>query len=95
MNYQEFIKPELLILIPVLYFIGVAIKKSAINDKLIPFILGAVGVVLSAIYLFAAEEIIGAQGIATAIFTAITQGVLVAAASVYANQIINQAQKDE
>lgn len=95
MNYQEFIKPELLILIPVLNFIGVVIKKSAIDDKLIPFILGAVSIVLSAIYLFAAEEIIGAQGIATAIFTAITQGVLVAAASVYANQIVKQIEKKE
>lgn len=95
MNYQEFIKPELLILIPVLYFIGIAIKKSRLKNNVIPFVLGAVGVILSAIYLFAAEDINGAQGIATAIFTAITQGVLVAAASVYANQIIKQAQKDE
>lgn len=91
MNYQEFIKPELLILIPVLYFVGSAIKKSKIRDNIIPFVLGAVGVLLSGVYLFAAEEIIGAQAMATAIFTAITQGVLCAAASVYANQIIKQA----
>ena len=96
MNYQEFIKPELLILIPVLYFVGTAIKKSKMRDNLIPFILGAVGVVLSGVYLFAAEEISGSQAIATAIFTAFTQGVLCAAASVYANQLIKQAlQNDE
>lgn len=95
MNYQEFIKPELLILIPVLYFIGVGIKKSPIKDTLIPLLLGLIGVLLSGIYLFAAEPIIGVQGVFTAIFTAITQGVLCAAASVYANQIIKQAGKDE
>lgn len=95
MNYQEFIKPELLILIPVLYFIGVAIKKSKIKDNIIPFILGIVAVLLSGLYLFATEEINGTQAVATAIFTALTQGVLVAAASVYANQIIKQSQKEE
>lgn len=95
MNYQEFIRPELLILIPVLYFIGMGIKKSAIRDSYIPLILGGVGILLAGIYLFAVEEIIGAQAVATAVFTAITQGVLCAAASVYANQIIKQSQKED
>ena len=94
MNYQEFIKPELLILIPVLYFIGAAIKKSALRDNLIPFILGVVGVIFAGVYLFAADEIIGTQAIATAIFTAFTQGVLCAAASVYANQLYKQVSQD-
>ena len=94
MNYHEFIKPELLVLIPVLYFIGTAIKKSNIKDTKIPFILGCTAIVLSGIYLFASEDINGAQAVATALFTAITQGVLCAAASVYANQIIKQAEKE-
>lgn len=95
MNFNEFIKPELLILIPVLYLIGSAIKKSAIDDRHIPLILGAVGVVFAAIYLFAAEPIQGAQAVATALFTAFTQGVLCAGASVYANQIVKQEMKKE
>lgn len=94
MNYQEFIKPELLILIPVLYFIGVAIKRSAIRDALIPLILGAVGIFVSGVYLLATTEISGLQAVATAIFTALTQGILCAAAAVYSNQIIKQAIKD-
>lgn len=95
MNYQEFIKPELLVLIPVLYFIGAAIKKSEIKNNKIPFILGGIAILLSGIYLFAVEEITGSQAILTAIFTAITQGVLCAAASVYTNQLIKQSQKEE
>ena len=95
MNWQEFIKPELLILIPVLYFIGLAIKKSPIKDAFIPVMLGGTGILLSGIYLFAAEEVIGSQAVFTAIFTAITQGVLCAAAAVYADQIIKQAGKTE
>ena len=95
MNYQEFIKPELLILIPVLYFIGMGIKRSAIRDALIPLLLGLSGVLLAGIYLFAATEVVGTQAVFTAIFTAITQGVLCAAAAVYTNQILKQASKDE
>jgi hypothetical protein len=95
MDYQQFIKPELLILIPVLYFIGMAIKKSALKDKFIPLILGAISIFLSGIYVIANCELNGTQAIATALFTAITQGVLVAGASVYVNQIIKQSQKEE
>ena len=70
-----------------------AIKKSPIRDELIPVILGASGIVLSFIYLMAAETVSGAQAVFTAIFTSITQGILCAAASVYSNQIYKQAVK--
>lgn len=95
MNYQEYVKPELLILIPVLYIIGMLIKDSGAKSKNIPWVLGVCGVLLAAIYLFSVEPINGAQAIATALFTAITQGVLTAGASVYVNQLIKQAKKEE
>lgn len=95
MNFEDFIKPELLSLIPVLYLIGMAVKKSAIDDKHIPLILGVVGIILSAIYLFATEQIVGANAVATAIYTAITQGILCAGASVYINQVIKQEIRKE
>ena len=43
---KEFVKPELLVLVPVLYLIGVGIKNAAIKDKFIPFILGITSIVL-------------------------------------------------
>lgn len=95
MNYQDYIKPELLVLIPVLYLIGAAIKKSKIKDTLIPLLLGAASVALSALYLFATTPVQGSQDVATAIFTAITQGIVIAGASVYANQIVKQAGKED
>ena len=95
MNFQDYIKPELLILIPVLYFIGVAIKKSDTANKFIPWILGAISVVLSALWVFANSPIDAGTDIATAIFTALTQGVLIAAASVYVNQLVKQTGKEE
>ena len=94
MNYQDYIKTELLILIPVLYFIGVGFKKSKLPDKWIPVALGAGSVTLSAVWVIATSEISGIQEIASAFFTAVTQGVLVAGASVYANQLYVQAHKE-
>ena len=95
MNYQDYIKTELLILIPVLYFIGIGLKKSKLPDKRIPIVLGLSAVVLSAIWVIATANINDLQEAASAIFTAVTQGVLVAGASVYANQLYIQAKKEE
>lgn len=91
--YKEFIKPEILILIPVLYLIGVMIKNTTlIKDKYIPLTLGIVGIVLVTVYILAAE---GTENIYMAVFTAVTQGILCAGASVYANQLVKQLRKSE
>ena len=95
MNYQDYIKTELLILVPVLYFIGIGLKKSKILDKWIPSILGLSAVVLSAIWVIATTDISGLQETASAIFTAVTQGILVAGTSVYVNQLYIQVKKEE
>lgn len=85
---QQFIKPELLILIPVLYFVGAGLKRSEVNDKYIPYILGLTGVVLSALYVCGTEAFT-----LLCVFTAITQGIMCAGASVYVNQLIKQRKK--
>jgi hypothetical protein len=95
MDLQNYIKPELLILIPVLYLIGVALKKSNLADKFIPWILGGVSVLLCCLWVFANSPVATGAEISTAIFTAITQGVLIAGASVYVNQLVKQTGKDK
>lgn len=90
---KEFVKPELLILVPVLYLIGVGIKKTAIKDKFIPFILGIISIVLCGLYVFATSNIHTIKEIAMALFTACTQGVLIAGGSVYINQLYKQTKK--
>ena len=93
MNY---VKPELIVVAVVLYFVGVGLKKSeTVADKYIPIILGAVGVALCAIYVLATCPLGTGQEIAMAVFTSIVQGILVAGLSTYINQIIKQAQKNE
>lgn len=96
MDFKEYIKPELIILIPVLYVIGAGIKKcKRISDNCIPLILGIIGIVLSALWVFASSEISDFKEVLIAIFTSVTQGVLVAAVSVFSNQIYKQLSKGD
>lgn len=90
----NYIKPELVVLSIVLYFIGMGIKKTEkIKDNYIPMILGMLGVVLCAIWVMATSSFGSTNDIFMGIFTALVQGVLVAGLSVYVNQMIKQANK--
>ena len=92
----NYIYPELLILVPVLYLIGAGFKKSElVQDKQIPLLLGVLGIVLSLLYIFSVQVGTPCANRLTAVFTAITQGVLCAGASVYVNQVIKQSGKEE
>ena len=88
-NIETYIKPELLVVAVVLYIIGLMIKNTEkINDKYIPSILGIAGIVICSIYIISIEGFN-----ALTIFTAITQGILVAGVAVYVNQLIKQSSK--
>ena len=82
----NYVKPELIVVAIALYFVGMALKQAqAVKDKYIPLILGGISIAICGT----------GQDIATAIFTAITQGILIAGLSTYVNQIAKQANKDE
>lgn len=88
---KEFIRPELLVLVPVMYFIGMGLKKmERIKDNYIPLILGIASVLLAILFVGAATPILTYQDVLMVIFTGITQGVLCAGCSVYINQMIKQ-----
>lgn len=95
MDFTEYLKPELLVLVPVLYLVGIAVKNSKVKDKFIPWILGGVSIALCGIWVFANCPVQTAEEIAMAVFLAITQGVLIAGASVYVNQLVKQTTKTE
>lgn len=91
MDFNVYIKPELLILIPVLFVIGEMIKGSkTVQNRFIPVILGGTGVGLSILYVIATEGVTP-----LGFFTAITQGILVAGASVYANELKKNSEKKD
>ena len=95
---KEFIKPELLILVPVLNIIGMMFKDSnAFDDRHIPSSLGGIGILLAALWVIgtSASTLGSANEIVLAVFTAIVQGVICAGLAVYGNQLIKQATDDE
>ena len=88
---MEFIKPELIILVPVIYLIGISLKRTQlISDKYIPLLLGAISIILCVLHVASSHSF----GVEVA-FASVTQGILVAGASVYCNQILKQYTKDE
>ena len=92
----NYVKPELLILAIVLYFVGNSLKQSqGVKDKCIPALLGIVGIILAGIWVVATCPLTSGQEIAMAVFTAIVQGILVAGLSTYVNQILKQSRKEE
>lgn len=89
MEFQTYIKPELLILVPVLYVIGTMLKKTKrVDDRMIPAILGEIGMVLAMLWAISTE---GLSGIG--VFTGLTQGILCAGMAVYTNQLVKQSRK--
>ena len=88
---QEFIKPEFVLLTPVLYVAGTILKTITIPNKWIPLILRCFGVCICAIYVFATMTIAGLQSMLFTIFTSVVQGILCAGASVHVNQIVKQS----
>jgi hypothetical protein len=91
MDFKEFVRPELLVLIPILYLLGMWIKASACKNWLIPFILCGVGIVLSALWILGWQTAEVGKNVFAYIFSAITQGILVAGVAVLANNVKYQA----
>lgn len=95
-NLTEYIKPELLVLVPVLVILGGTMKKSEkIKDEVIPAVLGMVGMVLTAMWLLGNTVPENPQEWIMVAFTAIVQGLLVAGMAVYGHQIVHQAAKSK
>lgn len=81
MDFQNYILDQALILIPVIYILGLFLKKSTVvKDKYIPLILLFFGIALSLLLVG-----LNVQGI--------IQGILVSGTAVFANQIIKQSLK--
>lgn len=96
MDIMSYVRPELLAVAVVLYFLGMWLKQATfIKDKYIPLVLGIVGIFVCGIYVASVAAFATAQDILSAIFAAITQGILVAGLSNYVNQIIKQIGKEE
>lgn len=90
-NWQDYIKPELLLMIPVLNGVGFGIKKAKLIDsKYIPLMLVAIGCALTAMYVGSTATVVSLSAMLGGIFTSITQGTLCASAAVMAYNVYKQ-----
>ena len=95
-NIMDFIKPELLALVPALYIMGAFLKRAAwFADKYIPAMLGVIGVVLALLWVAGTTDLSTVQSILLAVFTTIVQGFICAGGAVYCNQIVKQTTKED
>ncbi len=83
----DYIKPELLILIPTLWLLGEIVKKTQVKKTLIPLIVGISGVALAGLYIFSTLPSFEVRCVLNAMFASLTQGLLCAGGSVYAHEI--------
>lgn len=90
----NYIKPELLILIPLLYALGMCFKSAkTFHDNMIPLALGVIGVVMAALWFCGTAMPAGFAEFLLTIFTSVCHGVICAAVAVYGDQILKQRNK--
>lgn len=93
---QHDIHAELLVLVPVLYLLGVFLKKASfLADRWIPLTLAGVGIGLCVLYGLAASPVGSLQDVLLLLFTGFTQGILVSSTSVFCNQVYKQMKKED
>ena len=94
---QDYILPACLALIPVLYLIGMLLKRSErFQDRFIPLTLGIIGIFLAVLTVLSAAPLPRSpREWLSAILAGVTQGILCAGSAVYGNQIVKQARKTE
>lgn len=72
MNVMDYLKPELLILIPALWGLGMVMKATPLDNRWIPLLLAACSIILSGLWVVGQ----GMDNVFLAVFSAITQGVI-------------------
>jgi len=83
----NYIRPELLLLVPVSWIVAQWYKVLSDKTKWIPLFLGAFNIVMCTLWLIIVGELVNPL---LMVFHAITQGILIAGFSVYGHQIYHQ-----
>ena len=71
---QEYINPQLLIIVPMLWGIGMAIKTSTIQNRFIPAILLVCSCAVVILHLTGTNMILDPQALSACMFAGVTQG---------------------
>lgn len=91
-NLNDYVRPDMLIIIAVCYSFGVMLKSTPyIKNWIIPYLLTILSVVLCFLWIYSSEG--GTKQLTAIIFDSVTQGILCSASAVYVNQLFKQAMK--
>lgn len=85
---NEYVKSELLVVVPVLYILAKFLDSSKVNNQKIPLILMIISLVLAGIYTFATVDISTPQLFLLALFSTLVQGILLSGAAVFSGILI-------
>ena len=81
--YQEYVKPELLIVTPILYILAKMMDNSHLDNRKIPWYLLIVSIILSSLYVFSTSDTSSFSKVLSALFTTVIQGVLLSGTTIY------------
>lgn len=86
---EQYILPDIMILIPVLIIIGMMLKKASfIQDWTIPILLAVVGIILAVVTIGAKDGYTSES-----VVTGIVQGILATGMAVYVHQLSIQTRR--
>ncbi len=73
----DYIDPQLVILVPMLWGIGMAVKKSSIENRFIPAVLLVCAWAVVTLHLMSTKPVLDSRSVSAVIFAAVTQGSVV------------------
>lgn len=85
---NEYVKSELLVLVPVLYIIAKIMDSYNVKKQMIPIVLMVISVTLAGIYTFATVDIGSFQKILMALFSTFVQGILLSGTAVFSGILV-------
>ena len=92
----QYVKPELLVLVIVLYFLGKGIRRTEkVEERYFPLVLGMAGIGLCAVWVVGTSCLCSGQEAAMALFTALGQGVLVTGLAVWALRRLEKGKEEK
>lgn len=80
---NQYVRSELLVVVPVLYILARILSSSKVANRKIPIILLLVSVTLAGIYTFAVVPVNDFKTVLMAVFSSLIQGVLLSGSAVF------------
>ena len=87
---REYIHPELLVMLPVLWLLGHMLSKARLPGRLRPWVLLAVSLAAVTLYTLSVSDITGSKALFACLFSILTQGVLLSGGSALLQKLVEK-----